>query len=108
MFKIWVLKYLDILKKQMEDKSKDLNEFDGFCTGREAVKAVVDEGLSKLESEDNLKLFARRIGSDWKAAESSASPRILAFGDFEKAIAHKKNDIEAYLKSIQDVDDKSE
>lgn len=72
------------------------------CDNEKAVRVLSDK-----ETEENLKLFANRIGSDWKAAESGGSSRILSYGDFEKAIAHKKDDIAEFLKRERDAKKKS-
>lgn len=86
----------------MKNKPKILEDYEVFGTPDECDNGKALKRLSEKETEENLKLFARRIGSDWKAADSGGSPRILSFSDFERAIAHKKDDIAEFLKKERD------
>jgi hypothetical protein len=53
--------------------------------------------LSEKETDENLKTFAKRLGSDWTPDDFGKPARILSYSDFEKAIAHKKQDIAEFL-----------
>jgi hypothetical protein len=55
--------------------------------GKEVKSA--EEFLSTKETEENLKLFAKRVSSDWKLTDPGKPSRMLSFADFQKAIAEK-------------------
>jgi len=77
--------------------SHGYNIFGSVARGIPEVEERAKSILAEKETSENLDLFAKAIGADWKQTESNASALKLAFSDFEKILEKQKPEISKFL-----------
>ncbi|MCE7041653.1 hypothetical protein [Dyadobacter sp. CY312] len=81
-------------------KGKVSHGYNIFGSAARGISEVEDRAKSILvekETAENLDVFARAIGAEWKQTDKNVSSLRLAFSDFEKILEKQKPEISKFL-----------